>query len=155
MVFPEFWKSILINKIVDEKVSHIKEEKRVEEAEKYLSRNPLCIKEYFKDVKESTQKLAELLESSEGEKIKVIETNKRVSEKSMEVMEEYCLDSYDAIHIGTMVACGINDFATGDGRIINHCGKKLNIWTYPVGSLLSYTYEKLLKEEEGQGQKQD
>ena len=146
MVFPEFWKSILINKIVDEKVSHVKEKERVEEAEKYLKRNPLCIKDYFKDIEESTQKLAKLLKSENGP-IDVIETTRKMSEKAMEAMKKYCLDSYDAIHIGAMVGCGINDFATGDERIINHCGKELNIWTYPKGANLTCVYDRLLTKE--------
>ncbi|MGA2774810.1 MAG: hypothetical protein ABSE81_01965 [Candidatus Omnitrophota bacterium] len=129
MVFPEFWKAILINAIADnESLPSVRN--KAEAAEKFLSENPLSIKKYFNKIEEATTKLAKLFESSGG-KIKVRESCQKVNEKAMQAMKDFCLHSYDSIHIGSMISDGINDFVTGDNGIISNCSKQYNIWTYP------------------------
>ncbi|MDD2655027.1 MAG: hypothetical protein PHI86_08000 [Candidatus Omnitrophica bacterium] len=136
MVFPEFWKAILINEIVDHEIPADTRDKTFA-AEKCLAQNPLSIAKYFGNIEESTNKLAKLLESSGG-RIKVRESCQEVNEKAMKVMKDCCLHSYDSIHIGSMIHDGINDFVTGDNHIISNCSRKYNIWTYPEYRQLDY-----------------
>lgn len=141
MIFPEFWKAILINEIAEHETLLSSRNKAIV-AEKYLAENPLSIAKYYDKIEESTNKLAILLESSGG-KIKVRESCKEVSEKAMKATKEFYLHSYDSIHIGSMICDGINDFVTGDDHIISNCSRKYNIWTYPEYPQLLYIYEKI------------
>ncbi len=141
MLFPEFWKAILINEIADnEDLPNARN--KAEAAEKFLAQNPLSIKKYFNKIEEATNKLAKLLESSGG-KIRVRESCQTVNEKAMQAMKVFCLHSYDSIHIGSMIHDGISDFVTGDDHIISNCSKSLNIWTYPEYQHLDYILKKI------------
>lgn len=135
MLFPEFWRSILLNEITSgEKCTFSK-------AVRYLNDDPdKYISKYISQVETSDKKLAKLFKTYGG-KIEVEESSEDISKKALFAMKEYKLDTYDAIHIGTALDDKINDFATGDQGIVGHCSRTLDIWTYPVGNDLDYVYK--------------
>ena len=136
MLFPEFWRSILINEITaGEKCTPYK-------ASEYLQDDPhRYISKYISHVEGADKKLDKLFKTHR-DKIEVKESSEAVSKKALFAMREYTLDTYDAIHIGTALADKIIDFAKEDQHIVGHCSKALNIWTYPVsaGGDLDFVY---------------
>ena len=142
MLFPEFWRSILINEIT------AGEKCTPDKALGYLGDDPhKYISKYISHVENADKKLAEFFKTYGG-KIEVKESSEEISKKALFAMKEYTLDTYDAIHIGTALVDKINDFATGDQHIVGHCSKTLNIWTYPVpaGGDLDSVYKEAKKQ---------
>lgn len=130
MVFPEFWRGVLINEIMaGERIQN------TEGARKFLKNKPSCVEKYYGKVKSSADDLTNLIDLYK-KKIKICESSRDVSIAAMSVMKKYNLDTYDAIHIGSMRLEKIRNFATFDSGIISGCGKDLNMWTFPLESQL-------------------
>lgn len=124
LVFPEFWCGVIINEVIMR--YNLKSGRAEEKARKMIKDDSTLIGEYFARVKKEKEILKELL-SKFQEYVQVIETDIEINKKAFEAMEKYCLESYDAIHIGTMLRGNFRDFVTFDRTIQKNC-YDINIW---------------------------
>ncbi|MCF7909802.1 MAG: PIN domain-containing protein [Candidatus Omnitrophica bacterium] len=134
MLIPEYWRSNLINAVVE------KEKCSTEQARKRVAGQPkIYIKKHYTYVKKADEKLQAFFKRYK-KKIKIKESSEAISKKALMVMGKYSLDSYDAIHIATMQQDSFTHFATGDNHIIDSCKEDFDVWTYPCGSVLNEIY---------------
>lgn len=131
IVFPEFWCAVIINEIVMQK--NLQDEQRGSriytaemQARKMIKDDSKLIGEYFPRVKNELNNLEELLSKFKGFH-RIIDPTEEIRSQAMTAMGRYCLESYDAIHIGTLAYSNMKDFVSYDEKIQSNCFD-LNIW---------------------------